>query len=112
MFQTLAATPIDVVLLNILMPSMDGYSLCATLRQTSDVPILLLLKQGCTEEIVRGFELGADDCLCQPFEPLDLLLRIQAVLRRTAWQALSGRAPALIHRRVGPPAPNPWGMMM
>jgi len=112
MFQTLAATPIDVVLLNTLRPGMDGFSLCATLRQASDVPILLVLKQGSTEEIVRGFELGADDYLCQPFEPLDLLLRIQAVLRRTAWQALLGRAPMLSHRRVDLPAVNPWGMLM
>jgi len=81
-------------------------------RQASDVPILLLFNQGRTEEIVRGFEIGADDCVCQPFEPLDLLFRIKALLRRTAWQTLSGTATMLMGHRVDQPAPNPWGMMM
>lgn len=112
LFHILATNPVDMVLLNMPIPGVDSFSLCATVRQTSNLPILLLLRQGCIEEIVHGFELGADDYLCQPFEPLDLLFRIEALLRRAAWQALSGMAPVLMRRRVSQPTTNPWGVMM
>jgi DNA-binding response OmpR family regulator len=108
----LGATPVDVILLNLGMTGVDGFSLCTTLRQTSEVPILLLLKQGSIDEIVHGFAAGADDYLCQPFEPLDLLYRIQAVMRRVAWQALAGRPPMPVRRPLDRAALNPWGMMM
>jgi len=112
LFYTLATVPVDVVLLNVLTPGREGFALCATLRQASDVPILLLFQQGRTEEILQGFELGADDCVCQPFEPLDLLFRIEALLRRMAWQRLSRKATMILGRQFDQPTTNPWGVMM
>ena len=112
LLQRIAAIPVDIILLNLHTPGVDGLSLCASLRQISDVPILLLLKQGRVDEIVEGYAAGADDCLCQPFEPLDLLIRIQALMRRVAWHTLAARAPTPIPRLANPPVLKPWAIMM
>jgi two-component system response regulator MtrA len=72
----------DVVLLDINMPSMDGYEMCRRLREMSDVPIIFLTALSNTEEVVRGLEVGADDFVTKPWDSDELIARIKAHLRR------------------------------
>jgi two-component system phosphate regulon response regulator OmpR len=72
----------DLIVLDVMMPGEDGISLCRALRETHTTPILLLTAKGETENRIEGFEAGADDYLPKPFEPKELLLRINAILRR------------------------------
>ena len=73
----------DLVILDIMLPEMDGFEVCRTVRQTSNVPIIMLTARGEVTDKVVGLELGADDYLAKPFEPRELVARIQSVLRRT-----------------------------
>ena len=73
----------DLVMLDIMLPGMDGWQVCKRLRQTSKVPIIMLTAKGETEDKVQGLEMGADDYIVKPFEVKELLARIHAVLRRT-----------------------------
>jgi len=72
----------DLIVLDVMMPGEDGLSLCRALRETHATPILLLTAKGETENRIEGLEAGADDYLPKPFEPKELLLRINAILRR------------------------------
>jgi two-component system phosphate regulon response regulator OmpR len=72
----------DLIVLDVMMPGEDGMALTASLRRTSDVPILLLTAMGEPEDRIRGLEHGADDYLTKPFEPRELLLRIRTILKR------------------------------
>lgn len=77
------ATPVDLVVLDIMMPEMDGWTLCKELRRANpDLPLLLLTARGETWEKVKGFELGADDYLTKPFDPMELTVRVRALLKR------------------------------
>jgi len=73
----------DLVILDIMLPEMDGFEVCKTIRQTSNVPIIMLTARGEVTDRVVGLELGADDYLAKPFEPRELVARIQSVLRRS-----------------------------
>jgi len=86
----------DLVLLDVMMPGMDGWQACKTLRDLSGVPIIMLTALGGDAEEVRGLEAGADDYLVKPFSPKVLLARARAVLRRTEispgrWRLLTYR---------------------
>ena len=72
----------DMLILDVMMPGEDGLSLCRSIRETSQTPILLLTAKGETGNRTAGLEAGADDYLPKPFEPKELLLRINAILRR------------------------------
>ncbi|MGH2370719.1 MAG: response regulator transcription factor, partial [Chloroflexota bacterium] len=72
----------DVVLVDVLMPGMDGYELCRRLRDLSDVPIVMLSALRNEAEIVRGLDAGADDYITKPFSPRELVARLRAQLRR------------------------------
>jgi two-component system KDP operon response regulator KdpE len=72
----------DLVVLDIMMPDMDGWTVCERLRELSDVPIIFVTAIGKETDIVRGLEMGADDYLVKPFSPRELVARIEAVLRR------------------------------
>jgi len=74
----------DALIVDIMMPGEDGLSLTRSLRQESSVPILLLTARGAPDDRIGGLEAGADDYLGKPFEPRELLLRLAAILRRTA----------------------------
>ncbi len=74
----------DLVLLDIMLPGMDGWQVCRAIRQTSNVPIIMLTAKDETFDKVLGLELGADDYLTKPFEPKELIARVKAVLRRSA----------------------------
>ncbi|MDJ0987809.1 MAG: response regulator transcription factor [Desulfobacterales bacterium] len=73
----------DLVILDIMLPEMDGFEVCRLIRQTSSIPIIMLTARGEVTDKVVGLELGADDYLAKPFEPRELVARIQSVLRRT-----------------------------
>ena len=73
----------DLVILDIMLPDMDGFDVCRVIRQTSNIPIIMLTARGEVTDKVVGLELGADDYLAKPFEPRELVARIQSVLRRT-----------------------------
>lgn len=72
----------DLVLLDLMLPDGDGLDVCRTLRQGSDVPVIMLTAKGDATDRVVGLEIGADDYLPKPFEPRELLARVRAVLRR------------------------------
>ena len=74
----------DIVLLDIMMPEMSGFELCAKIRSFSDVPIVMLTAREQQEDIVKGLKLGADDYITKPFNEEELLARIEALLRRQA----------------------------
>jgi len=72
----------DVVLIDIMLPGIDGFELCRTLRRSSDVPIIMVTARNDTHDVVAGLEAGADDYLTKPFAPKELSARIRAMLRR------------------------------
>ena len=72
----------SLILLDIMLPGMDGYEVCKKIRKTSNVPIIMLTAKGETFDKVLGLELGADDYVVKPFEPKELVARVKAVLRR------------------------------
>lgn len=73
---------IDLAIIDIMMPNMDGWQLCQEIRNFSDIPILMLTARGETSQKVKGFNLGADDYLVKPFEPIELVVRVKALLKR------------------------------
>lgn len=74
--------PTDLILLDVMMPKLDGFSACQRIRQFSTVPIIILTAKGEEQERVRGLDMGADDYLVKPFSIGELLARVRAVLRR------------------------------
>lgn len=73
---------VDLVVLDIMMPNMDGWELCRELRALYDIPLLMLTAKGDTSQKVKGFNLGTDDYLVKPFDPLELVVRVKALLKR------------------------------
>lgn len=73
---------VDLVILDIMMPKMDGWQLCEELRDYYDIPILMLTAKGETSQKIKGFQLGTDDYLVKPFEPMELVMRVKALLKR------------------------------
>jgi two-component system, OmpR family, response regulator len=90
--KTLQAADVDLVVLDIMMPGEDGLSLTRFLRESTDIPVILLTAMGEETDRIVGLEVGADDYVAKPFNPRELLARIKAVLRRA--QAPTGRQPA------------------
>ncbi|MGI6537983.1 MAG: response regulator [Caldicoprobacterales bacterium] len=76
------ANPPSLVVLDIMLPGMDGWDICREIRKSNDVPIIMLTAKGETFDKVLGLELGADDYIVKPFDPKELIARIKAVLRR------------------------------
>jgi two-component system response regulator BaeR len=83
--ETLREAPPDLVVLDVMLPGLDGLAVCRELRRFSAVPVLMVTAR--VEEVDRllGLELGADDYLCKPFSPRELVARVRAQLRRSAW---------------------------
>ena len=73
----------DILLLDVMMPRLDGWQVCRELRKKSEVPIIMITAKGETFDKVLGLELGADDYVVKPFEPKEIVARVKAVLRRT-----------------------------
>ncbi len=88
----LAQGGVDAAILDVMLPEMDGFALCRTIRKESDIPIIMLTARGEVMDRVVGLELGADDYVPKPFEPRELVARVQTVLRRRAPATLAGTA--------------------
>lgn len=73
---------VDMIITDVMMPNMDGWELCKELRSFSNIPILMLTVLGETNQKLKGFEIGADDYLTKPFEPMELIARVRALLKR------------------------------
>jgi len=80
--ERLAREPFDALVLDLMLPDMDGLELCRQLRAKSDLPLLMLTARGDAADRIVGLEIGADDYLPKPFEPRELLARLRAILRR------------------------------
>lgn len=93
--QAFMTQPVDLVILDVMMPKMDGFTVCEEIRKRSEVPVIMLTALGSTEDLVRGFELGADDYIPKPFTFKEVQARIQAILRRVQW-ADEKQAPLII----------------
>ena len=91
----LAGLDFDMAILDVMMPGDNGFALCAEIRETRTMPILLLTAKGDTADRITGLEAGADDYLAKPFEPKELLLRLKAILRRAP--AAGGAMPKTLH---------------
>ncbi len=74
----------DLILLDVMMPKLDGWQVCRTIRKSSQVPIIMLTAKGETFDKILGLDLGADDYVTKPFDSKEVLARVKAVLRRTA----------------------------
>jgi len=99
--KTMKSSAIDLVVLDIMMPGEDGLSLCRSIRETSQIPVVLLTARGEEVDRIIGLEMGADDYIAKPFSPRELVARVAAVLRRT--QALPPRQkpPEISHVKFG-----------
>jgi DNA-binding response OmpR family regulator len=75
----------DLLVLDLMLPKMDGYAVCRRVREFSTAPIIMLTARSAQVDLVHGFEVGADDYLTKPFSVTELLMRVQAVLRRSKW---------------------------
>jgi len=92
----LAGLDFDLIVLDVMMPGEDGLSLTRHLREKMQTPILLLTAKGETDNRIEGLEAGADDYLAKPFEPKELLLRINAILRRMPDTSVADAAPKVL----------------
>ena len=90
------ANPSDVVLIDIMLPDIDGFEVCRAIRRSSDVPIVMVTARDDTHDVIAGLEAGADDYLTKPFAPTELSARIRALLRRVRTSD-----PASTHLRFG-----------
>src|SRR5512137_1763408 len=89
--EVFSSQPIDLVLLDVMMPRLDGFGTCQRLREFTNVPIVILTARGEEQDRVRGLDLGADDYLVKPFSATELLARVRAVLRRAEVSKESGQ---------------------
>ncbi|MGD8189472.1 response regulator transcription factor [Brevibacillus ginsengisoli] len=74
--------PVDMVILDIMMPQMDGWVLCEKLREFAEMPILMMTAKGEARDRIHGFKLGTDDYIVKPFDPVEMVLRVKALLKR------------------------------
>ena len=93
----LSGLDFDMIILDVMMPGEDGISLTQSLREERETPILLLTAKGETDDRIKGLEAGADDYLAKPFEPKELLLRINAILRRAPVADAKDELPKVLH---------------
>ena len=78
----LDSTKADLAVIDIMMPKMDGWKLCQEIKASFDIPVLMLTAKGETSQKLKGFQLGTDDYLVKPFEPLEMVARVKALLKR------------------------------
>ncbi len=95
-----SAQPVDLILLDIMMPRLDGFATCQRIREFSNVPIIILTAKGEEQDRVKGLDLGADDYLVKPFSATELLARVRAVLRRAQVQPPRGQERYFVHENL------------
>jgi DNA-binding response OmpR family regulator len=93
-------TSYDLILLDLMMPKLDGLGACMQIRETSTVPIIMLTAKSEDTDKLIGFEYGADDYITKPFNILELKARVRALLRRSAIQNPGNKGECLIHRHI------------
>lgn len=98
--EVVAKNPVDLIILDIMMPKMDGFAFCEAVRRTSDVPIMMLTALNRPDDVVRGLQLGADEYVTKPFSFNELNIRIHSLLRRSSWT--KGSAPLAYSTGDGP----------
>ena len=91
----------DLILLDLMIPEIDGLDVCRELRKTSDIPIIMVTARGEETDRVIGLELGADDYICKPFSVRELLARVKAVLRRTQPDSTRDQETMILHGSGG-----------
>lgn len=94
------AEPFDLVVLDIMLPYVDGWEVCRQIRRTGQTPVIMLTAKGETLDKVLGLELGADDYVVKPFEPKELVARVKAVIRRTGAAPTEGNDELVFDRLV------------
>jgi len=92
----LAQGGVDAAILDVMLPEMDGFALCRAIRKDSDIPLIMLTARGEVMDRVVGLELGADDYVPKPFEPRELVARLQTVLRRRVVTPAAGNGARLV----------------
>ena len=90
----------DLVILDVMMPKLDGFQTLQMMREVSSVPVIMLTARASEDDRVRGLELGADDYITKPFSPRELVSRVRAVLRRTEPASVSGKEPIAVDERL------------
>ncbi len=95
-----SAQPVDLILLDIMMPRLDGFATCQRIREFSNVPIIILTAKGEEQDRVKGLDLGADDYLVKPFSATELLARVRAVLRRAQVTPEHGQERYFVHENL------------
>jgi DNA-binding response OmpR family regulator len=95
-----SSQPIDLILLDIMMPRIDGFAACQRIREFSNVPIIILTAKGEEQDRVKGLDMGADDYLVKPFSATELLARVRAVLRRAQLPSEGGQARFFTHENL------------
>jgi len=90
----------DLVILDVMMPKMDGFQTLQMMREVSSVPVIMLTARASEDDRVRGLELGADDYITKPFSPRELVSRVKAVLRRTEPSSVRGKEPIAVDERL------------
>jgi len=95
-----SAQPVDLILLDIMMPRLDGFGTCQRIREFSNVPIIMLTAKGEEQDRVKGLDLGADDYLVKPFSATELLARVRAVLRRAQLPGEQGQERFFSHENL------------
>lgn len=83
----------DLIILDLMLPTVDGLDICRTLRRESHVPIIMLTARSTEDDVLRGLDLGADDYMTKPFSPREVVARVRAVLRRVSLAPFQGTAP-------------------
>jgi two-component system KDP operon response regulator KdpE len=90
----------DLILLDVMLPDLDGFEVLTTVREVSDVPVIMLTAKGEEDDRVRGLELGADDYVTKPFSPRELVSRVKAVLRRARALKSGNQGPIEVDERL------------
>ncbi len=91
----------DLIVMDIMMPELDGFSACREIRKTSNIPIIMLSARGEEYDKINGFEIGIDDYVVKPFSPKELLLRINAILKRTATEKVEEKKNEIVSMADG-----------
>ncbi len=102
-----SARPPDLMVLDLMLPGMDGLEVCRRVREGGPLPVIMLTARGDEEDRVLGLEVGADDYVTKPFSPRELVLRVESVLRRAGSLAAARTEPAAPWLRSGPLALDP-----
>lgn len=98
--ESLAIDGFDLVILDIMLPGLDGFEVCERIREVSSVPIIMLTAKDTTDDRVKGLRLGADDYITKPFSAQELLARVEAVLRRAQIGESGGAQTSFSHDRL------------